>query len=154
MTPCCCPPSARTTGSGVRPAPCPASQPCSAAETSAEVFAFSQKNGIWGPITQLPVSAQAQEPIRSDSLTCLSRGNCAADVEAIVDLNSLLTQPSIAVEKNGTWVSQDLPGVTELSASTQATLGGVICRSAGNCSAAGTYGFRTATFVSTEKNST
>jgi len=67
------------------------------------------------------------------------------------------TQPYIATEKHGAWSAQRLPGVAELSAQTMnASLSQVICRSAGNCSAVGTYATSSGSkvFVSTELNGT
>jgi hypothetical protein len=95
-------------------------------------------------------------PDRIGSLTCVSTGNCTAGGEDIADLNAPdVSQPYVATEKHGAWSGQRLPGVAELSAvSMDASLGRVICRSAGNCSAVGTYGGSSgeAVFVSTEQN--
>ncbi len=121
-------------------------------ETDGGAFAFSQKNGIWGPINGI---AGTLLPDGIGSLTCVSTGNCTAGGEDIADLNTLAPQPYIATEKHGTWSAQRLPGVAELSADTMgASLSRVICRSAGNCSAVGTYGASSgvAVFVSTELN--
>ncbi len=124
-------------------------------ENGGEVFAMSQKNGIWGPVTGIPENYPSGH---IGSLTCLSAGHCTAGGDDIEDLNNTgATQPFIAAEQHGTWTSQRLPGVAELSADTMsASLSGVICRSAGSCSAAGTYGARSGSgvFVSAEQNGT
>ena len=121
-------------------------------ETDGGVFAFSQKNGTWGPVKGI---AGTLLPGRIGSLTCVSTGNCTAGGEDISDLNTEAPQPYIATEKQGAWSAQRLPGVAELSADTlSASLGRVICRSASNCTAVGTYGANSgeAVFVSTELN--
>ena len=119
-------------------------------ETDGALFAFSQKNGIWGPIKGI-AGTQLSDGI--GSLTCVSTGNCTAGGQDIADLNTQAPQPYIATEKHGSWSAQRLPGVAELSADTMvASLSRVICRFAGNCSAVGTYGASSglAVFVSTE----
>lgn len=122
-------------------------------ETSSEAFAISQKNGTWGAITGLPVPGGPLVPYAIGSLTCLSRRDCTASGK-YQDLSTGLSQPFVVAEKNGTWSFRDRPGVAGLRV---ATLGSVICRSAGNCSAAGTYfptGSSQEVFVSTERNGT
>lgn len=122
-------------------------------ETDGSFFTFSQKNGVWGPIKAVGITELAG---RIGSLTCVSTGRCAAGGNDIADLNAPdVTQPFVATEKNGAWSSQRLPGVAELSAATMdASISGVICRSAGNCSAAGTYDAsdsQAGVYVSTEQ---
>lgn len=140
---------------------CPLDRNCTAvgfaffSENDGEVFAVSQKNGTWGAIAGIPENLPTGH---IGSLTCVSAGHCTAGGDDIADLNNTgATQPFIATEQHGTWTSLRLPGVAELSADTMsASLGGVICRSAGNCSAAGTYFANSGSgvFVSAEQNGT
>ena len=68
-----------------------------------------------------------------------------------------LQQPFVVTETNGVWGNAEaLPGVIALSSSHGGSIGegGVVCRSAGNCSAAGHFFAKVGdgVFVSTEKN--
>jgi hypothetical protein len=147
---------------------CPSAGSCTAAGSYEKtgnqdvVFAISQKNGTWGSITPVPGMAAlrpggiGQSAI--DSLSCPSPGNCTAGGDFLDPNDPELSQPFVVTEKNGNWGSaQLLPGVAALSANTnEAGLGAVICPSAGNCSADGTYNTTPAganeAFVSTETN--
>jgi hypothetical protein len=91
------------------------------------------------------------------SLSCPSPGNCAAAGFYFDQANAV--QPFVVTEKNGLWGrAHVLPGLTRLNIGQFALSPLVACRSAGNCSAAGTYSpakppvFRAQVFVSTEKN--
>lgn len=147
---------------GLTSVSCPLPRSCTAvgfvffSENDGEVFAISQENGTWDAITGIPEELPGGG---IGSLTCLSAGHCTAGGNDVADLNDPgATQPFIATENNdGTWTSVRLPGVAELSAdSMNASVSGVICRSAGNCSAAGNYAAssRPGVFVSTEQNGT
>jgi hypothetical protein len=109
------------------------------------VFAIRQKNGTWGPVTPIPgmntLPPGGIDEASIGSLSCLSPGNCTAGGDFVDPDDPQLSQPYVVTEKNGTWGSaQVLPGVAALSAhSMNAFLTAVICRSAGNCSAAGAY---------------
>ena len=100
-------------------------------------FAFSQKNGIWGPISLLNSGL-----IVISSLSCSSPGSCAAGGDFVGEFDPQMSQAWIATEKDGAWSGAQVPpGLDALSGdSMQSGLTGVVCWSAGNCSAAGGYG--------------
>jgi hypothetical protein len=126
------------------------------------VFAISQKHGTWGAITPIPGMAALRPSgigqSNVTSLSCFSAGNCTAGGVYGDPNDPELSQPFVVTEKHGVWGNaQVLPGVATLSANTMiATLGAVICPSAGNCSADGGYDTSAEgageAFVSTEKN--
>jgi hypothetical protein len=124
-------------------------------ETDGGVFVFSQKNGVWGPLKGVAGTLLSTALF---SLTCVSTSNCTAGGDDTSDPSDTgPTQPYVAAEKHGAWTAQRLPGVADLSAQTMnASLSRVICRSAGNCSAVGTYATSSgaAVFVSTEQDGT
>ncbi len=108
------------------------------------VFAFSQKNGIWGAIT--PISFTGEFPggvgqINLRLLSCPSQGNCVAGGGFGDPNDPELGQAYFVTERNGVWGNAEIPpGVLALSGSSmQSSLNAVACRSAGNCSAAGGY---------------
>lgn len=137
---------------------CPVALNCTAtgffyqSETDGETFAFSQKNGAWGALKGIGGTG------RIGSLTCVSTSNCTAGGDDTTDPSGIgPTQPYIATDNRGTWSTQRLPGVDVLSAQTMnASLSQVICRSAGSCSAVGTYFTSSGVnvFVSTEQDGT
>jgi hypothetical protein len=115
-------------------------------------FAFSQKNGIWGPITALNSGL-----IDIGSLSCSSQGNCAAGGDFVGETDPELAQAWIATEKDGVWGGPQVPpGLDALSGdSMESGLTGVVCWSAGHCGAAGDYAATSGsieTYVTTEKN--
>jgi hypothetical protein len=116
-------------------------------------FAFSQKNGIWGPVQGLNSGL-----IDITSLSCSSQGNCATGGDFAGEGDPELAQAWISTETDGAWSSPQVPpGLDALSGdSMQSGLTGVFCWSAGNCGAAGFYdgttGVNPQTYVITEKD--
>jgi len=116
-------------------------------------FAFSQKNGIWGPISRLD-----DGQIDIGSLSCSSQGNCAAGGDFFGEFDPQMAQAWIATETGGAWSGAGVPpGLDALSGdSMESGLTGVVCWSAGNCGAAGFYDATTGvdpqTYVITEKD--
>ncbi len=125
-------------------------------------FVLSQKNGIWERITRLSMTALApagnRGVITPGSLSCPSQGSCTADGDFASVRFPGQGQAWIATEQNGSWGNAMVPpGVAALTAdSMTASISGLVCRSAGNCSAAGAYGRspdgQNETYVVTEKN--
>jgi hypothetical protein len=74
-----------------------------------------------------------------DAISCPSAGHCTA-VGHYLDTTSGI-QSWVADEVNGAWQNaQPIPNLATLNGGGAATLGGLSCASAGNCSAGGLYG--------------
>jgi cytochrome c551/c552 len=123
-------------------------------------FVIDLASGVWGApillsgLDSLPGGGASTAGL--GSVSCPSAGNCTA-AGGYVD-QAGARQPFVSTEKNGVWgQAQVRPGLARLNIGklAGATL---VCRSAGNCSAAGTYSaakpgvFHEQVFVSTEKN--
>lgn len=123
-------------------------------------FVVSEKNGTWGKAERIPgLSALPGGSVRAlvQVVSCSSVGNCAAG-GLYVD-HSGAGQAFVVNEKNGTWGNaEEVPGSAALNAGGTAAIEQLSCRSAGNCSAAGTYdsdeSMDQQVFVVTEKNGT
>ncbi len=119
-------------------------------------FAINEVNGKWGKITALAgVSASGAGDQQVLSLSCPTPGDCTA--AGNFRPPSGPDQPFVVAETNGVWgTAQPIPGVVGLSSSFggEIGVGGVVCESAGNCSAAGHFFAKVGdgVFVSTEKN--
>lgn len=124
------------------------------------VFAVSETHGTWGAarlirgFAALPgggVSFPADT-----SLSCPSAGNCTVGGTYVSKREGV--QVFVATEKNGKWgPAQALPGLAALNTGQEGSIAGLACFSAGNCTAAGSYGigsksFIGAIFVTAEKN--
>jgi hypothetical protein len=100
----------------------------------------SQVHGKWSRAHQLPGMAALNKGDRSTliSLSCVSIGNCTAD--GAYENSKGNTQPFVVSEVKGTWHDvQAVPGVAALATAGTASIAPLSCRSAGNCSAGGTY---------------
>ncbi len=124
------------------------------------VFADSEQSYIWSGFQPIPGMAAlpkggAVHPSIS-FLSCPSAVNCTAG-GTYAD-KSGNTQSYIVTQANGVWGSaRVLPGLAALGASHFVILAGLSCRSAGNCTAAGSYvvnlkTLTTLVFVVAEKN--
>ena len=114
--------------------------------------------GTWGTAEEVPGTAQLNQGgyANISSLACGSAGNCSA-----VGFYSGAQRRRLAMvvnETNGTWRSaKEVPGIGALNHGPSAPLGSVSCRSAGNCSAGGSYvdsSDNTQAFVVSETNGT
>ncbi len=124
------------------------------------VFADSEQNYIWNGFQPIPGMAAlpkggAVYP-SIGFLSCPSAVNCTAG-GTYVDASGN-TQSYIVTQANGVWGNaRVLPGVAALGVSHFVVLAGLSCRSAGNCTAAGSYvvnlhTLTTLVFVVAEKN--
>jgi hypothetical protein len=123
-------------------------------------FAITLTNGTWGPLTPIPGLA-ALPPDGStnthiDMLTCPSANNCTAGGNYSNPAKFNRDQPFVVTETNGVWGNaQALPGVLAVATGPAgADLTALVCRSVGNCSAAGHFFAKVGdgVFVSTETN--
>ncbi len=93
------------------------------------------------------------------SVSCSSKGNCGAG-GGIFEKSGL--QALVVTERGGVWgIAEAVPGLAALNAGGEAHVQQISCRSAGNCTASGTYqpsgapGHRVGqVFVVSEKNGT
>ena len=118
---------------------------CSAAGTYADgsnhqqTFVVSQVNGKWQTAAQMPGTAALNRGGKAQvsSLSCVSAGNCSAG-GFYVD-RSGKQQALVVSQVNGKWqTAAAVPGTAGLNAG-GAGIASMSCRSAGNCSAGGTY---------------
>lgn len=126
------------------------------------LFAITEANGTWGTIQPIPGTAKLPNGGEVTGtigfMTCPSIGNCTAGGDYTDPSN--VSQPYVVTEKNGVWGNaRVLPGVARLGRASIASLGGLSCASAGNCTAAGTYidrlkSFDGRVFVVSERNGT
>jgi len=134
----------RGDGGEVDSVSCPSAGDCTAAGVSVNgagrqlAFAVGENGGKWGTAAQIPRSAHIEDSI--SSVSCGSPGNCSAG--GFVRVRGR-TQAVIADEKNGAWGSlQVVPGSGALNVGGSAQVTSVSCPSAGNCTAAGSFGLR------------
>ncbi|HET7014382.1 MAG TPA: hypothetical protein VFI65_10755 [Streptosporangiaceae bacterium] len=123
------------------------------------VFAINEHNGTWGSFTPIPgmsaLPGGGSIEQGFDSLTCPSPGDCTAAGDYNGKSDPGFQQPFVVTETNGVWGNaQTLPGFTALTSSFGGSLGGLVCKSVGNCSAAGHFFAKVGdgVFVSTETN--
>ena len=125
-------------------------------------FAITETNGTWGAIQPIPGTAKlptgGEVTGTIGFLSCPAAGDCTAGGDYTDPAN--VSQPFVVTEKNGVWGNaRVLPGAAGLGKAEIASLGGLFCASAGNCTAAGTYidnlkAFDGRVFVASEKNGT
>ncbi len=105
----------------------------------------SEKNGAWGKagtITGLSALPGGEQFAGLGPLSCTSKGNCTAGgfYQQKGDPEVAPEQGMIATEKNGVWGQAiPVPGLAAMNVGGQAGIGWMSCRSAGNCTAAGTF---------------
>ena len=124
------------------------------------VFSISEQNYIWSASQPIPGMAALPKGGAASSsigyLSCPSAGNCTAGGKYIDASGN--TQSYIVTQTNGTWGNaRALPGLAALGIIHFPVLAGLSCRSAGNCTAIGSYSVNIKTsagriFVVTEKN--
>jgi len=112
--------------------------------------------GTWGTAEEIPGAAQLNQGGNANItwLSCGSVGNCSA----VGYYKGAHRQQAMVVnETNGTWrTAKEVPGIGALNHGS-AQLNSVSCRSAGNCSAGGSYldgSGHTQVFVVSETNGT
>jgi hypothetical protein len=105
----------------------------------AQVFVVSQTSGTWGAPIEVPGTATLNKGNASvTSLSCATAGNCA--VGGSYSDASGHQQVFVASQTSGTWgTAIEVPGTAALNTGGVATLTGMSCKSAGNCSAGGSY---------------
>jgi hypothetical protein len=133
-------------GSGTKIA-CPSAGNCSAdglyrdKSSHLQAFVIGEKNGAWGKAIEVPglgaLNAGGHANIRP--MSCVSAGNCAAG-GSYADANKI-AQAYVVNEVNGVWHNAiEVPGFTSLNlAWPDAGVDKISCRSAGDCSAGGSY---------------
>jgi hypothetical protein len=143
---------------------CPSAGNCSAggyytdSSDHQQAFVISEVNGSWGTAVELPgiAALNAGGSAEITSVSCASAGNCSAG-GYYTDASGKL-QVFVAGQANGAWhPAIEVPGTAALNQDGRAVINSVSCRSAGNCSAGGSYTQITAdeqAFVVTETNGT
>ncbi len=103
-------------------------------------FAASEKNGTWGPATEVPGLEALNKGGTADagSVSCGSAGNCAVAGDYTDGVGH--RQGFVASEKNGTWgQATEVPGLAALNQGGRAQVLSVSCASAADCAAGGFY---------------
>ena len=102
------------------------------------LFSISQVRGTWGkPVTIRGLARTSKPSAGVGGLVCRA-GGCVM-VGSYTDAGGH-SQAFIASEAHGTWGKPFwVPGLARLNRGNSASLGNLTCRSAGNCSAAGSY---------------
>lgn len=127
------------------------------AQLATQSFVIGKVNGIWGKSTEVPGLAALNSggAAHAASVSCASAGNCVAGGSYT---GSAKQQAFVIAEVNGRWGSaKEVPGSGALNFGGHAAVNSVSCASAGNCVAAGDYGYLTASsyyrpFVASEVN--
>ncbi len=123
-------------------------------------FLAIEKNGTWDKAQKVPrLSELPGGSVRAlvSAVSCSSAGNCAAGGLYVTKAGA--GQAFVVTQKNGIWGNaKPVPGLAVLNVGHTAEIQLMSCRSAGNCSAAGTYESDSSmdqqAFVVTEKNGT
>ena len=104
-------------------------------------FATSETDGTWRPAENVPgLSALPGGSLRAalKSVSCPATGTCTAGGFYVDHAKN--AQAFVVSEKGGTWgKAKEVPGTAALNVGGKATISLLSCRSAGNCTAAGTY---------------
>jgi hypothetical protein len=117
-----------------------------------QMFVVSEVHGTWETAVEVPGAATLNPAGAANvySVSCASAGNCSAGGSYF----NGYWHTFIANEVNGTWRNAaQVPGTAALNRGKDAYVTSVSCRSAGNCSAGGTYTDRSKhmqAFVATE----
>jgi hypothetical protein len=119
-------------------------------------FVAVERSGVWGRAVEVPGlgALNAGGNAEVSSVSCASPGNCAAGGDYTTDAAGS-AQAFVVSEKNGSWgTAQEVAGNLNMGKSSYAGVDSVLCASAGNCSAGGTYdyGGYNAAFVVSEEN--
>jgi len=104
-----------------------------------QAFVVSEAGGTWGSAIQAPGIPHLNfGGSLTAAVSCPSDGNCSAGGTYLDGSNRL--QAFVISETSGSWgTATALPGVATLNVGGFATLIGIACASAGNCSATGGY---------------
>src|ERR1017187_7459533 len=107
-------------------------------------FVGVEDNGVWGQAIEVPGLGALNKGGAAgvNSVSCASPGNCA--VGGDYEDRGQNGQGFVADEKNGVWgTAINVPGLralNDMEGSPNAEVDSVLCASAGNCAAVGTYG--------------
>jgi hypothetical protein len=107
-------------------------------------FVAVEDNGVWGQAIEVPGLGALNKGGAAgvNSVSCASPGNCA--VGGDYEDRGQNGQGFVADEKNGVWgTAINVPGLralNDMEGSPNAEVDSVLCASAGNCAAVGTYG--------------
>jgi hypothetical protein len=105
-----------------------------------QVFVASEVNGTWRAAIEAPGTGTLNKGGNAQiySVSCGSAGNCSA--AGYYTDSSRHTQAFVATQVRGTWhTAQKVPGTGTLNKGGNAEVNSVSCRSAGNCTAGGSY---------------
>ncbi len=125
---------------------CPSAGNCTAVGTYENIvgrhqaLTVTEKGGTWGKATEVLPPQDPEYFAQLNGVSCTSVGNCVA--VGFYENPAGKPQAMTATETKGKWAKQrkvNSPAGAGSSGNTYATLGGVSCTSAGNCSAAGYY---------------
>jgi hypothetical protein len=138
---------ARPSGGGVSSISCASAGECTAVgvldfRDQARPLVVGEKNGRWGSAGTVPgLSASPLDDHGAwlEVVSCLSAGNCAAGGSYSTDAGGNF-QPLVVSERNGVWGNAvAIAGLASLNTGKSAEVQFMSCRSAWNCTAAGTY---------------
>ncbi len=133
-----------TGGAWISSVSCASAGNCSAggdygdAPGQTQVFVASEVNGTWHNYTEVPGTAALNTGGAANfySVSCASAGNCSAGGSYFTGY----LHAFVVNEVNGTWrTAAQVPGTAALDRGQTAYVTSVSCKSAGNCSAGGTY---------------
>jgi hypothetical protein len=126
-----------------------------------QAFVVSEVNGTWHTAIHVPGTAVTSQIGGAGvlSVSCPSAGNCSAGgLYGYVMNNAWRYYAFVVNQVNGSWhTAIQVPGLASLSTGVDAEVSSVSCRSAGNCSASGTYAQKSGAlqaFVVNEVNGT
>jgi hypothetical protein len=122
-------------------------------------YVATETDGTWGNAKAIPGLAALNTGGNAAyaSVSCASAGNCSVDgTYTVASGNQDQVQLYVANEKDGVWgTAKEVPGLGALNVGGYAGLGGLSCRSVGDCVLAGDYagtGTEVQAFLATEKN--
>jgi hypothetical protein len=104
-----------------------------------QLMAATQTSGAWAQATQLPLPSNSNGGLPTpQAISCSSAGNCTASGQYPAPSGN---QAMALTETSGTWEAAQitLPSNAANSFGQNASLGGVSCTTAGNCTGAGNY---------------
>jgi hypothetical protein len=148
---------------GVSVVSCASAGSCSAAGayssgSAGQAFVVTEKHGKWDAAQPVPGLARLNtgKDAQINSLSCGSPGNCSAGgYYSLSPVASGLQDAFVVTEKHGVWgAAEQVPGLARLKTGGITEILSVSCASAGDCSAAGSYGYWKVArgFMVTEKN--
>ena len=125
-------------------------------QQNVQAFVITERNNAWGRLQ--PVAGLAGLNIGQtagiESVSCSAPGDCAAGgyyAGKKSDENQADDQAFVVIKTDGTWGrAEEVPGISALTATDDATVDAVSCVSPQACTAAGTYSTGNGFVVSTE----